>query len=338
MNVKISGRHVNKDEGVYLSFSGSYIEFELTGKRSTAEIKTDKAYDKDLMGFAGVFINGSFKKKIKLDKPIAEYVLYDSEKEEKVTIRLMRFSENNFGKMCITNIKYDGYISPTTDKAFKIEFIGDSITCGYGVEAESENDTFCTKTENPAKAYAVMTAEALNADFQLVCWSGNGLLTQWIPPERDEPDLSVPLMPDIYTYEDYGGYLFEGYKEPRKFDFTTFKPDVVVINLGTNDASYTRGIKSRVDEFGKAYVRFIELVRKYRPNAKIIGCLGIMNDDLCDELEKRIGELRVNDPNLFFVRQTPIREDEAYGADWHPGEAAQKRIAKQLKETIERIV
>ena len=338
MNVKIGGRHVLKDGVLYLSFSGSFIEFVFEGKHVSAEIKTDKANDPNLVGFAGVFVNGEFKSKLKLDRDRAEYVLFESDKSEKVTVRLMRFSENNFGKLGIIDLKSDGEISPTSDKDNRIEFIGDSITCGYGVEAASENETFCTETENPAEAYAVMTAEAIDADFNLISWSGNGLLTQWIPPERDVPDVSVPLMPDIYKWTDFGGYAFEGFDKPQDYDFCDFEPQLVVINLGTNDASYTRGIPERVKAFGEAYCALLDLVREKRPTAKIICCLGIMNNELCNEVERQVKLRNKKDKEVYFLRQELIGNGETYGADWHPGKQAQKRIADQLTGFIESIV
>lgn len=338
MNVKVCGRHTKKDGVLYLCFSGSYAEFEFTGKSAKAVIRTDKANDENLVGFVGVFVNGEYKGKLKLDKEEGEYTVFEAEKPLKTRIRLMRFSENNFGKVGIREIITDGEQSPTSDKEFKAEFIGDSITCGYGVEAASENETFCTATENPAKAYAVMAAEELNADFSLVSWSGNGLLTQWIPPERDEPDVSVPLMPDIYRWHDFGGYAFEGYEKPQLHDFSDFDPDIVVINLGTNDASYTRKIPERVKTFGQAYADFLKFVRSKRQKAKIVCCLGVMNTDLCDEVQKTVEKINETDRDVYFLKQEPIGNGEAYGADWHPGEAAQKRTAKQLVEFVRGLV
>ena len=336
--IKIGGRHIYKDGILYLSFSGSFIEFEFEGTYLSVEIKTDKAEDEQLMGYAGLFINDKFKEKIKLDKPQSAYEIYKSDKPGKVKIRLMRFSENNFGKMGIVSLAGNGRITPTPEKDLKIEFIGNSITCGYGVEASNENETFRTETENPAKAFAVLTAEALDADFALVSWSGNGLLTQWIPPERDVPDITVPLMPDMYRMADYGGYAFEGYDAPGDYDFSAFTPDIVVINLGTNDASYTRKIPERVGAFGKAYGEFLSFVREKRPDAKIICCLGVMNTDLCDEVNRQVEIKRETDPDIYFIRQDIMRKDEPYGADWHPGEKAQKRIAAQLIDFIKTII
>ena len=90
-------------------------------------------------------------------------------------------------------------LRPLPEKSRKIEFIGDSITCGYGIEGVCNVDVFNTPQENPFKNYALRTAKALDADYQLVSWSGIGLISDWIPPERDTPDETV-LMPQLYPY------------------------------------------------------------------------------------------------------------------------------------------
>lgn len=49
-----------------------------------------------------------------------------------------------------------------------MEFIGDSITCGYGVDDPDKEHHFKTATEDVTKAYAYKTALALNADYSMV--------------------------------------------------------------------------------------------------------------------------------------------------------------------------
>ncbi len=58
----------------------------------------------------------------------------------------------------------------------RIEFIGNSITCGYGVEGESPDCHFSPQTENACTSYASMTARELNADYHLISYSGRGMV------------------------------------------------------------------------------------------------------------------------------------------------------------------
>ena len=55
-------------------------------------------------------------------------------------------------------------IEPTPKKNLSIEFIGDSMTCAYGVEGKDQNEHFKTSTENFSKSYAYLASQILNID------------------------------------------------------------------------------------------------------------------------------------------------------------------------------
>ena len=61
----------------------------------------------------------------------------------------------------------EGSAETLPEKPLKIEVIGDSITCGYGVDDEDENHQFTTATEDVTKAYAYKTAKALDAEYSI---------------------------------------------------------------------------------------------------------------------------------------------------------------------------
>ena len=334
--IKTGGRHVIRDGVLYLTFSGSSLEFDLEGTKASARIRTDLWEDPALCGYLALFHNGVFVKKIQLDKETADYDLFDSETPRKVRIRLVRLSETNFGKAAVLSLSCEGKVTRVPDRKRKIEFIGDSITCGYGVEGVCGTDNFSTSTENPLKAYAMLTAEALDAEATLVSWSGNGLISHYIPPEVDTPDASFPLMQDVYRYADVAGFGFEGLDSPEDYDFSGFTPDTVVINLGTNDQSYTRGHEDRVRAFGDAFEDFIKVIREKRPNARIIAVFGVMGQDLCDEEERRINKLCSTDKNLAFLKLDLQKDEDGLGVDFHPSAATHKKVAEKLISYIKR--
>ncbi|MFA5659273.1 MAG: GDSL-type esterase/lipase family protein, partial [Oscillospiraceae bacterium] len=68
------------------------------------------------------------------------------------------------------------------------------------------------------------------------------------------------------------------------WDFS-FKPDLIVINLGQNDISYCTGKPEHEAEFMNAYSDFLKQIRNANPNAKILCTLGIMGNSLFDEIE-----------------------------------------------------
>ena len=128
-----------------------------------------------------------------------------------------------------------------------IEFVGDSITCGYGVDDENYEHHFSTKTEDVTKAYAYKAAEALNADYSMVAISGYGIISGYTEGDEPIPEQTIPQYYDTLGFS-YGGF---GASKPQdiKWDFTKRQPDIIVINLGTNDSSYIKGYDDRHDYF-----------------------------------------------------------------------------------------
>ena len=89
---------------------------------------------------------------------------------------------------------------------------------------------FRTADEDVTKTYAYQAAEMLHADSRIVAYSGNGGLSRWIAPEQDTP-YTKNILPEIFPY------------------IQNEVPDLIVCNLGTNDASYVRQIPSRERAF-----------------------------------------------------------------------------------------
>lgn len=74
----------------------------------------------------------------------------------------------------------------------RLEFIGNSITCGYGTEADSAQVHFSYDTENNTLGYAYLTARALNADFNIVARSGIGMYRSYGGPREGTPEQRMP--------------------------------------------------------------------------------------------------------------------------------------------------
>ncbi len=212
---------------------------------------------------------------------------------------------------------------PLPGAARRIEVIGDSISCGYGVEAANQNEHFTPQTENASEAYGAIASRALGADYTCIAWSGR---TMW-PGDT---------MPEIYDRTLAS--------EPApKWDFASCVPDAVVINLGTNDFG-----KTFPDEaaWTGAYRKFIARVRASYPEAAIFCATGPMLGDgsqrkpktaLLDYVQKIVAaENTSGDANvraLDFGQQSP---DNGLGADWHPSRKTQQLMADKLVETLRR--
>ena len=294
--------------------------------------------------------------RIELTKQENECVLFESPVEKTVVIKVLKLSECAFGYAGLKKLDIKGVptyaalrqaqgvgrsatlpsLQSKLAAAFpKIEFIGDSITCGYGLEGIWEKDTFTTTQERPDKAYAFLTARALGAEFQLCSWSGIGITSNYVDPATIFlPDTSW-LMPACWPYTDKKGQL-RLKQEPEVWDSSKFPPDIVVINLGTNDISWVRGMEERRLAYVAGLRQLMEAVHRRSPDAKICCCLGIMGQELCDSVKEACKLFSKDFPGVPVkaVKFDIQKEEDGIGADWHPSAVTHRKAAKKLTAAL----
>lgn len=226
----------------------------------------------------------------------------------------------------------------TVPKDKRIEFIGDSITCGYGIEGVCEIDEFSTSSENCLKAYAALVANHFNADFNLISWSGIGVISNYVEEDVNEP-LDECLMPKLYKYTDLEMSKRLKLNNNEIWNNDKFSPDIVVINLGTNDTSYTRGICSRIDKFKEEYYNFINYVRSHNKDATILCILGVMGQELCESVEEVVNKYSYdnNDYNIYYKKLDLQKDEDGIGVNFHPSEKTHNKMAESIIRTIKQI-
>lgn len=79
----------------------------------------------------------------------------------------------------------------------RIEFIGNSITCGYGTEGNNKDERFKPDTENNCKSYAAILARAFSADAHFIAHSGKGLVRNY--DDKKSVFDTHDTMPDAIT-------------------------------------------------------------------------------------------------------------------------------------------
>ena len=57
----------------------------------------------------------------------------------------------------------------------RIEFIGDSLTCGYGIEGAKATCGFAGDPESAFSTYAMTASRDLDAAAHVICFSGKGV-------------------------------------------------------------------------------------------------------------------------------------------------------------------
>lgn len=334
-NVKYTGRNYYDGKTAWLVQSGSAVEFTVNAK--SAEVTVDCDYsinnDEKYRPRYAVIVDGE----IILDEVVSDKTktvkLFDGEVSRTAEVKIIHLSEANNGTVGVSEIKTvsdsPAPVVPAEKKDLKIEFIGDSITCAYGVEGQSAYENFTTATENFMKSYAYLTAEKLGADYSAVSYSGHGIISGYSNDGKRETNSLVPKY-----YKNYGS--LSDYAKP--WDFTAEPNDVVVINLGTNDSSYIdKDFDERKQEFVDGYAEFLETVRECNPDAYIICTLGIMGGtDEYPLIEQAIEifKEKTGDEKITSYQSPVQNQADGIGADWHPSEVTQQKNAYILADKI----
>ncbi len=241
------------------------------------------------------------------------------------TIELVRRTEAWVGEVQFLDFNVTGgsLLEPPAPSSRRIEFIGDSITCGYGNEGTSQYQSFTTKNENAYLAYGAVTARLLNADPVTVCWSGKGVIRNYNGDTTD-------LIPSIYS-------RILPYSATPVWDSSKWIPQAVVINLGTNDFSAGTPDKTA---FTTAYSGFVAKIRSQYPDAHIYCVLGPMlyGDGLTnarDFINTVVAQKNSSgDVKVHFI-EFPVQDGtNGYGEDWHPSVKTHELMANQLAAEI----
>jgi lysophospholipase L1-like esterase len=220
------------------------------------------------------------------------------------------------------------YASAPQALSRSIEFIGDSHTVGYGDTSLTRQ---CTPEEvwlktDTSQAFGPLIAKHYNADYRINAISGRGLV-------RNYNGFKADSLPQSYSF-----MLFDK-KEPAPD--TGWRPQVVVIALGTND--FSTGLnpgekwKSREElhaDYEKTYVGFVQDLRTKYPEAFfILGAPEVANGELQREVHNVIDQLKAaHETRLAFAAFDQL---ELTACDGHPSLADHKRVAQIIIDTID---
>jgi len=335
-NAKQLGRTLLVKDTINLILSAEGVEFTFTGKKLNVSIGCDETAFNDgkRTNFPriAVMADGKFKVKKVIENRKETFCIIDSQIPITKTIRIVKLSEGAFSIAELYPIETDdgAEIVPTPEKNLKIEFIGDSITCGYGVDDSNISSPFATEAENSTKSYAYLTADMLDADYSIFSYSGYGIISGYTSDEKRNTDEILPPW-----YESYGfSYSSVQGTKPQNipWDFSRFRPDIIVLNLGTNDNSFCMLNKFAYQEFENGYLDFLRNIRKNNPNSKIVCVSGIMETDTFRYVKNAVE--RFSDGNTYTFLFRTQDGTLGYGSNWHPSEDTHLYSAEALSDFI----
>ena len=303
--------------------SDAYLEFDWTNSgfsfnfKGVGFILAFGAYTGDQPAYIRVLIDGREKRRYAVVNG-SERVIIESLADKEHSIEIIKITEGEPKlKFATLSLLGEGAALCEPDKAKerRIEFIGDSITCGYGVLGMHTDPTYFTYQQDGTRAYAYMTAEKLNADGRFIAISGKGIVCNC---NGDRTDIKAGEYFELQSRT--GGVCNDGWMA-----------DVVVINIGTNDC----GGPAPDDEFSLAAKELIAKVRARYPEAHIIWTYGMMSELYRGLLDKIIREVRKTDKKVHYVSvATVFGNVSETGANGHPNVRASVRVSKILSRKI----
>ena len=330
----VAGRvEILKDGNTVLIGSASSITFEFTDANCEVTLQST---DSDHHNYVVFELDGNYLGRFRIEKGSAQnFPIKTTKKQSKHRLTIYKATEAANGSVLFLGTtahlkKFE------LKKKKKVEFIGDSITCGFG------NDVVlipCGSGEwydqhNGYMAYGPQLARTLDFDYVLSSVSGYGMYRNWNDEHQDEP-----IIPDVYE----NLYLNKNTSKPYNF---TFQPDLVSICLGTNDLSDGDGTKPRLpfneEKYVSNYIEFIKTVYKHAPNTRIVllnspMVSGDRNVTLVNCLKKVIKAFE-NDKAHQLIALFEFQPMTPNGCGTHPDIADDKIMADELLPTFKKLL
>lgn len=355
---KIHGRTDETQCPLPLFFNGSGIEVNVTGSELWIDLDVDYDVHEPWIWTA---LNGAFMSRQMLMPGVYSLCLFRGMSPEQVkNVRFFRelqaMAEDGSGRLLVRGFRSDGAFLPVKPRRYKLEFVGDSITSGEGTYGAQEDMDWLPMYMSASRDYARMVSDALDAEYRLISQGGWGVLCGW----DNNPCHNIAS-----CYEQVcgfaGGAMNEELGAAKAYDFRSWVPDAVIVNLGTNDAgafdqpawrnpvtgqifvqrreadgSYN---KEDLARFKQAAVDFLGMIRRNNPSSHIVWVYGMIGYDLTLAIADAVNVYRnaAGDTNAAFL-QLPNTTEETVGSRSHPGEKAHIRAAQVITEYLKTVL
>lgn len=324
-----------------LMWAGSGLELCFTGSELHLLLEAD--FDRFELWLA-VELNGTPILRMPLNRGIQEVCLFRGmtpgvPKRVRVFKDTRPMPDDPAHRLWVRGLAWNGgRFLPPPESACRLEFVGDSLTSGEGVVGAVEEMDWVTALFSASRSWAKLTADLMDAEFRLISQSGWGVRSGW------DNDVNHTL-PGIYSRVcgPALGRDNEAMGAQYPHDFDSWRPEAVVVNLGTNDAGAMgnppwhgpdgQAFQQTGDEEGLALfkdsaVRFLKELRHYNPAAKLVWAYGMIGGPLAPALEGAVAQFHreTGDENTYFL-PLPTARPETMGSRQHPGAPCHRAAA-----------
>ncbi|QGZ38858.1 lysophospholipase L1-like esterase [Pseudoduganella flava] len=313
------GRMVDTaDGGVRFAYPGVslFVRFEGSALSVDASSTGDKSW-------LDVVVDGGPPRTIHLARERSSVRLAEGLAAGAHTVEVLHRSETWHGVVTLASFVTDGrMLAPPALPSRRLLFLGDSVTCGEALERTPPGPKQPVWW-NPRASYGMLTARALDAQVQLVCHGGRGLLRSW---NGRTDEFNLPRFYELAIADP---------AQASAWDQRGYAPDLIVSAIGTND--FNQGIPER-SQYVDTYVAFVRTLLRDHPRARIVLTEGAILDGakkaaLTDYLQETIR--RVNDPRLHYI---PSHHYPGDAQDAHPTRAQHARMAEDLVPALRQLM
>ena len=306
------------DGSIRFSYPGVSLWVNFEGKSLAMDVQSsgDQSY-------LEIIVDAGEPKVVKLSSSVISLRLVSEAVAKKHSVEIIHRSETWHGVIRLKQFTTDGkFLAPPRLPKRKMLVLGDSVTCGEAIdrlEGEKKN----TRWWNPRLSYGMLAAQALNAQVQLVCMGGHGLIRTW---DGKTNELNLP---------DYYQLTIPDQANPVKWDQHHYEPDVIVSAIGTND--FSKDIPDR-ETYVNTYVKFVSTLLSDHKHAQVVLTEGaILSGEKKAALIDYIAETvkRINNKRLHIATSTHYPGDNI---DAHPTKAQHAAMAKDLVPQLKAIM
>ncbi len=311
--IEYVGRTLVSDDGsVSFDWSGTYFHCRFTGGYLAMRVSDTKK------NYYNLFIDGQLQKEvITTHGKDSLIVLAKGLSRREHVITLQKRTEGEQGLTTIHSFEFMGELRQAgLRKARYIEFIGDSITAGFGTEGKDPKEPFSPETENCNLAYGAILSRMFDTDYTFLAHSGRGLVRNYADTAK---------VSKLGTMSDRVLCVFDERITP-KWDYSSVRrPDVVVINLGSNDFS-TRPHPSKED-YILGYENLVKHLRLVYGDIPIICVSPRAGQEVFDYTREFVANSA--DSKLYFAAfmQNYCNDSSDLGAVGHPNNRGNMKIA-----------
>ena len=327
-NITIMGRSVaNQDGSIMFSYPGVTFSMEVNAKALNISLQSSQGNS-----YIDIAIDGQAPRAIKISKQRQNIEVFASEKMQTHKIVVQHRSESWHGTTTFHDltIKNGTLLSAPTLPKHKLLFIGDSITCGDAIDREMPlSEGQCNKSHawwNAKQTFGMLLSEKFNAQAQLICYGGRGVIRTW---EGQTDDLNA---------EDFYELAIPELAEKHRWKHEDYQANLAVIALGTNDFSGAAGPHPERKNFVESYQRLINKIRADHTGIKIVLTDGpMLNGNAKKALRSYLKEIEQH-YNKDEVMVILANHNPGDSCDYHPNKDQHKVIADEFYQPLKTFI